>query len=127
VNDDNADALRHYLKKVERIDRASVMRTGDLNPAFGSVNLVDERQALHAAAAQGKTELVKILLTAGASVHRRDHFGFSPLFAAVRNGHKDVVVLLKETGAHLKHDEDQILEKICEGRPEIVQAYELAR
>ncbi|KDN39943.1 asparaginase-domain-containing protein [Tilletiaria anomala UBC 951] len=94
--------------------------------AVGKVNLIDEQQALHHASAQGKDDLVAMLLAAGASVHLRDHYGFSPLFAAVRAGHTHVASLLKATGAHLKADEVGLLEQLFIQRPEVRRALEVA-
>uniref|UniRef100_A0A3B3RJL9 Ankyrin repeat domain 60 n=2 Tax=Paramormyrops kingsleyae TaxID=1676925 RepID=A0A3B3RJL9_9TELE len=52
------------------------------------------RNALHAAACQGYTECIDILVAAGAPVHVRDLGGVAPIDAARRVGHQTSVRLL---------------------------------
>jgi ankyrin repeat protein len=55
--------------------------------------------ALHYAAFQGQTTVVKYLLENKAEVDARAPNGVTPLMAAVRNGHVDVAKLLLARGA----------------------------
>ena len=50
---------------------------------------------LHWGARAGKIELCKYFLNAGADFSMRDDFGKSPLEYAIKKGHHDVVLLLK--------------------------------
>ncbi|KAF1997425.1 ankyrin, partial [Amniculicola lignicola CBS 123094] len=50
---------------------------------------------LYVAARQGSVEVVKMLLQRpGLDVNAADRWGRTPLLAAIRNGHQDVIVLL---------------------------------
>jgi ankyrin repeat protein len=82
---------------------------GDLSgihrrPAAGDdVNLADRQgyTALHFAAQQSRTDAVKLLLGAGATVDPQDGFGNTPLWRAVFNsgGRADTVSALLAAGA----------------------------
>lgn len=55
--------------------------------------------ALHIAAAQGRIDIVKVLLEAGAEINRKDFLdGDTALKWAEKQGHHDIVALLKEHG-----------------------------
>ena len=59
-----------------------------------------ERTALMAAAASGATQIVELLIARGADVSAREtQRGWTVLTGAERNGHSDVVRLLKAAGA----------------------------
>jgi len=60
---------------------------------------------LHIAAASPNTDILRELLSRGASVHVRNHAGHTPLFLAAEAGRKDHVVVLLEAGAHLHPQE----------------------
>ncbi|XP_044021899.1 60 kDa lysophospholipase isoform X1 [Siniperca chuatsi] len=64
----------------------------------------DGRTPLHIAACEGHLELVKYLLSHGATVYGKDRYGDTPLCNAVRFRHKKVVQLLRKTGAHFSRD-----------------------
>lgn len=143
MHDDNSDALDHYLSKVEAMTRASTKSAASadmassLSTSIGACDtalisgppsaLVDARQALHFAAATGRLRICRQLLQAGASVHARDHYGFTPLFGAVRGGHVDVVKLLHETGAHLRLEETALLLPVARERSEVQLALQAAQ
>ena len=76
------DAVRYFLKKVD-------------------VNAQDEegKTALILASDRGYTEIVKLLLEAGANVNLQDSHGNTALMWASSKGHIEVVRLLLESGA----------------------------
>ncbi|XP_067311196.1 60 kDa lysophospholipase isoform X2 [Pseudorasbora parva] len=65
----------------------------------------DGRTPLHIAACEGHLKVMEYLLSKGATVYARDRFGDTPLRNAVRFRNKDVVRLLRKTGAHFSQDE----------------------
>lgn len=65
----------------------------------------DGRTPLHIAACEGYINVVQYLLSHGASVYARDRYGDTPLSNAVRFRRKEVVKLLRKTGAHFSRDE----------------------
>ncbi|XP_008330661.1 60 kDa lysophospholipase isoform X1 [Cynoglossus semilaevis] len=64
----------------------------------------DGRTPLHIAACEGHLKVVQYLLIHGATVYAKDRFGDTPLCNAVRFRHKEVVKLLRKTGAHFSRD-----------------------
>ena len=64
--------------------------------------------ALYEAANRGHTEIVQLLLQAGADPDKSNNLGWTPLHAAVANNHRDVAKLLLENGAdpHVADDYD---------------------
>ncbi|XP_029315969.1 60 kDa lysophospholipase isoform X2 [Cottoperca gobio] len=65
----------------------------------------DGRTPLHIAACEGHFKLVQYLLGHGATVYAKDRYGDTPLCNAVRFRHREVVKLLRKTGAHFSRDE----------------------
>lgn len=61
--------------------------------------------ALHLAAMCANPDIIKDLLTRGASVHLRNSANNTPLFLARRTAHRECVALLEEAGGHLWVDE----------------------
>jgi lysophospholipase len=67
--------------------------------------------AVHIAAVCPSIDILRELLTRGASVHVRNRGGNSALFLARKVGNWEVVELLEEVGAHLHVEEVEWLEK----------------
>ncbi|KAJ4424561.1 hypothetical protein N0V82_000691 [Gnomoniopsis sp. IMI 355080] len=61
--------------------------------------------AMHLAAMSANPEIIKELLTRGASVHTRNYANNTPLFLARRTAHKECVDILEGAGGHLWIDE----------------------
>ncbi|OLN84463.1 60 kDa lysophospholipase [Colletotrichum chlorophyti] len=68
--------------------------------------------AVHLAAVGPDTDILRELLTRGASVHVRNRANNTPLYLAEKTGKTDCVGLLKEAGAHLWQEEAAILDSV---------------
>ncbi|KAK7037940.1 asparaginase-domain-containing protein [Favolaschia claudopus] len=82
----------------------SVAAPGSSIIASGLVNVVDAASGgspLHAAALNGSTGCVKVLLQSGALVHLRDTLGHTALYYAARKGYEEIVDVLVQAGASL--------------------------
>ena len=66
-----------------------------------NINEADERgwTALLVGCQTGHSEVVQLLVSAGASVDQADNDGATPLFMACQNGHSEVALMLLSTGA----------------------------
>lgn len=60
---------------------------------------------MHLAAVGPEKEILRELLTRGASVHARNRANNTPLFFAEKMGNEECVKLLKDAGAHLWEEE----------------------
>ncbi|XP_028290558.1 ankyrin repeat and SAM domain-containing protein 6 [Gouania willdenowi] len=76
---------------------------GSADKSLVPVDATDEEgnTALQFASAGGHEHLVRFLLRKGASVDRRNHYGWSPLMQAARFGHLTVAHILLENGAEI--------------------------
>uniref|UniRef100_A0A667XC55 asparaginase n=1 Tax=Myripristis murdjan TaxID=586833 RepID=A0A667XC55_9TELE len=88
--------------KIGDIEALETIREMGSNLCLGDY---DGRTPLHIAACEGHFKLVQYLLSHGATVYAKDRYGDTPLCNAVRFRHKDVVKLLRKTGAHFSRDE----------------------
>lgn len=69
----------------------------------GNVNLdLDRGAAIGNAAAAGHTQIVALLIQAGANVNLTDKLGFSPIASAAYSGYSEIVNLLIEAGADIQ-------------------------
>jgi ankyrin repeat protein len=69
----------------------------------GKVNLdLDRGAALGNAAAAGHTQIVELLIQAGANVNLTDKLGFSPIASAAYSGYGEIVNLLIAAGADIQ-------------------------
>ncbi|XP_041857348.1 glutaminase kidney isoform, mitochondrial isoform X5 [Melanotaenia boesemani] len=113
----NYDNLRHFAKKHDPRREGGDQRaksvinllfaayTGDVSAlrrfALSSMDMeqrdYDSRTALHVAAAEGHTEVVRFLLKAcGVNPVPRDRWGNTPMDEAVQFGHHDVVTIMQD-------------------------------
>ncbi|XP_055074703.1 glutaminase a isoform X2 [Misgurnus anguillicaudatus] len=113
----NYDNLRHFAKKLDPRREGGEQRvksvinllfaayTGDVSAlrrfALSSMDMeqrdYDSRTALHVAAAEGHTEVVRFLLEAcKVNPEPKDRWGNTPMDEAVHFGHHDVVTILQD-------------------------------
>ena len=80
---------------------------------------VHEKTALHHASQSGRTGIVRLLLTAGASPTATDYYGETPLHYAVNSGNLEVVKLLVQSGADLsmRNDNGELPTEMFRVRP----------
>ncbi len=95
---------RDVAKTIIRERPASVRSAPESSNPWGSMDLWGDTAPLGIAAAQGDTEMVKLLLEAGAPVNSGTYMPnaggtATPLYNAVRAGHLEVVDILCKAGA----------------------------
>jgi len=81
-----------YIKLIKLL-----IKYGDIDVNIQDV--FDERRPLHFASYDGHTEIVKLLIKAGADLNVQNKFGETPLHFANMDGHKDCIELLINAGA----------------------------
>jgi hypothetical protein len=114
------DAAQALVKRGARVETlAAAAGLGDLGEVrrmLPDANDIDRRRALALAAQLGQTEVVRVLLDAGADPNRFNppgtHSHSPPIHQAIAAGHLDVVKLLVDRGARL-----DIKDTIYQGTP----------
>jgi ankyrin repeat protein len=92
---------------LESIQLIQAARTGDVDRVKSLLSVkvdlnLDRGDAIGSAAASGHTEIVQILIQAGANVNLSDRSGFTPLASAAYAGYGDIVRLLINAGADIQ-------------------------
>lgn len=77
--------------------------------------------ALHIAAFHGRTEVVQVLIRAGADVNHRDRHSQGPLTCAISRNHKDVATLLLKNGANPRLQPEALGVAASEGHLQFVK------
>ncbi|XP_029350285.1 60 kDa lysophospholipase isoform X2 [Echeneis naucrates] len=102
IRDALSPPLACAAAKIGDIEALEALKEMGTNLCLGDY---DGRTPLHIAACEGHLKLVQYLLSHGATVHAKDRYGDTPLSNAVSFRHKDVVKLLRKTGAHFSREE----------------------
>ena len=91
---------------LQRLDECQAQRMADLTDSRGQREIDGSWTPLYAAAFCGKTQIVQMLLEAGADVHAATNKGQTPLFAAAQKGHAEIVKSLLQAGADVHRATD---------------------
>lgn len=102
IRDALTPALACAAAKIGDIEALEALKEMGSNLSLGDY---DGRTPLHVACCEGHLKAVQYLLSHGATVYAKDRYGATPLYNAVHFRHKDVVRLLRKTGAHFSRDE----------------------
>jgi ankyrin repeat protein len=96
------------LESVQLIQAASTGNVDRVKSLLSSkVNIdLDRGAAIGKAAAAGHTEVVALLIKAGANVNLRDKLGFTPIASAAYAGYGEIVRLLVDAGADIQAPAD---------------------
>jgi ankyrin repeat protein len=99
-----AGASTAGLESIQLIQAASSGNIDRVRSLLSSkVNLdLDRGAAIGKAAAAGHTEIVELLIRAGANVNLSDRAGFTPIASAAYAGYGDIVRLLVDAGADIQ-------------------------
>uniref|UniRef100_A0A8C6SYT5 asparaginase n=1 Tax=Neogobius melanostomus TaxID=47308 RepID=A0A8C6SYT5_9GOBI len=104
-------ALQPFLIKIGDVEALEALKEMGSNLSLGDY---DGRTPLHVACCEGNLKAVQYLLSQGATVYAKDRYGATPLANAVHFRHKEVVRLLRKTGAHFSRDElDEAGTELC--------------
>ncbi|CAL9687023.1 unnamed protein product [Knipowitschia caucasica] len=97
--------------KIGDVEALEALREMGSNLSLGDY---DGRTPLHVACCEGHFKTVQYLLSHGATVYAKDRYGATPLCNAVHFRHKEVVRLLRKTGAHFSRDQlDEAGGELC--------------
>ncbi|KAK6307268.1 60 kDa lysophospholipase isoform X1 [Coregonus clupeaformis] len=102
VRDALTPTLACAASKIGDVEALDAIKEMGSNLSLGDY---DGRTPLHVASCEGHLNVVQYLLGQGATVYAKDRYGDTPLRNAVRFRHKEVVKLLRKTGAHFSMDE----------------------
>ncbi|XP_058843454.1 60 kDa lysophospholipase isoform X2 [Acipenser ruthenus] len=105
VRDALTPALACAAAKIGDIDALEAIR--EMGSNLSSEDY-DGRTPLHVAACEGQLKVVQYLLGHGATVHAKDRYSDTPLSNAVKFRHKEIIGLLRQTGAHLSREEMEV-------------------
>jgi ankyrin repeat protein len=102
-----AGASTAGLESIQLIQAASAGNIDRVQSLLATkVNLdFDRGAAIGKAAAAGHTQIVKLLIQAGANVNLSDRAGFTPIASAAYLGHGEIVNLLVAAGANIQAPE----------------------
>ncbi|CAK7216407.1 hypothetical protein SBRCBS47491_002814 [Sporothrix bragantina] len=94
-------ALGYAIRNGDLAAVRAVLNGGTATHSYEMLNTADYagNTAVHLAAVGPSTEVLQEVLLHGASVHVRNRGNSTPLFLAVKRGHKDNVALLQKAGA----------------------------
>ena len=96
--------VRRWRRKTDRkllSEEDEVLLKGNI---FGG-GIQEGYTALHYAARNGKTEILKLLLSNGADVNAKNRDGnITPLFLANLEGHTEIIELLKKNGGKIREE-----------------------
>ncbi|CAI5696628.1 unnamed protein product [Oreochromis niloticus] len=111
IRDALTPTLACAAAKIGDIEALKALKEMGSNLCLGDY---DGRTPLHVAACEGHLKMVQYLLSHGASVHAKDRYGDTPLCNAVRFRRKEVVKLLRKTGAHFsRHELEEAGTEMC--------------
>ncbi|XP_055719202.1 60 kDa lysophospholipase-like isoform X4 [Salvelinus fontinalis] len=102
VRDALTPTLACAASKIGDLEALDAIKEMGSNLSLGDY---DGRTPLHIASCEGHLKVVQYLLSQGATGYAKDRYGDTPLRNAVRFRHKEVVKLLRKTGAHFSRDE----------------------
>ncbi len=100
-----AGASTDGLESIQLIQAARAGNIDRLKALLSSIEVnldLDRGDAIGSAAAAGYTEIVRILIQAGANVNLSDRSGFTPLASAAYAGYGEIVRLLIDAGADIQ-------------------------
>jgi len=87
-----------FFLAVKNNDFKSIKEMVKKKPEFVNAKDKQGKTPLHHAAAGGRLEIARFLLSLKAGVNAKDIDGFTPLYFAVFNGHKDVADAIRKYG-----------------------------
>ena len=105
--EDPAGEMCDFASKGD-VENLSLLLSNGVNP---NAKDYDSRSALHLAAAEGKDQIVELLLRHKANVNIEDRWGGTPLQDAIVEGHGDVAMTLQAKGG--KMPEGRGCEEMC--------------
>ena len=101
VTDEHFHLGCDLLRACSANDEQKVQSILTAQPLMLGFSDYDWRGALHVAASDGHLEVVKLLISKGASPNQSDRWGGSPLDDAMRERHTDVAEYLRSVGGRL--------------------------